>query len=379
MHSDFHPWTNAPEQRAESTGATQAKLEAHQYQVGVGDWHSTRGAEPDSLELTNPYLNQVSDKHRTKQIDARSQTGDTHSQTGDTRSQPGDAGPQTTGDKRIVRPDQPVIKPGEQIPTREAKEFDLHKRPGVGPNVPEAKVYIPPGFDPSKPVNVIVYNHGQGERIDQSLDRHKLEEQMKNAPPNSILIIPKWQHKDGASNGVDGARANIRDSRMANFADALGHVAKQTGTTVDNIKSIQLLGHSAGNNGIDAELGALKKHPALYAKVNSVAFLDAHYSVNPEVRSWIKENVNNGNFKDGKASYTDYCPTTSQQALLLKGQLEEQYRRLHTPDPVHRASIRPNSKQSFLPDSIVIDAKTGDSHLGTPRARFGDALRRAPK
>lgn len=183
---------------------------------------------------------------------------------------------------------------------RQSREFSVHDfadRRTVG----DAKVYVPPGFDPKKPVNVIIFNHGQGQKSSDSLrdDNLNLKEQMAKAPLNSILIVPAWQQSEGSY-------VNLKDSKFtANFLDILKTALSANGKTLSDISSIQIVSFSAGHVPADHELKVLKQ-AGLYDRITTVANLDAHFSTRfREVDDWIDHNIKNGKLARGEASYVN--------------------------------------------------------------------------
>jgi hypothetical protein len=87
---------------------------------------------------------------------------------------------------------------GEQTPAKTRALYNLSHRTSDA-KTPDAMVVIPPNFDKNKPVNLVIYNHGWYDTASSSLKHADLEAQMKNAPPNTVLIVPEWQTKPGSS------------------------------------------------------------------------------------------------------------------------------------------------------------------------------------
>ena len=68
----------------------------------------------------------------------------------------------------------------------------LDHSPGASNNV---ALFLPKGFDPSKPAIVMPYFHGHGGSIDDALTRQKLTEQAAKSGKNIAFVIPQLGSK----------------------------------------------------------------------------------------------------------------------------------------------------------------------------------------
>jgi hypothetical protein len=57
---------------------------------------------------------------------------------------------------------------------------------------PDAIVYVPAGYDYDAPLNVLIYNHGLTNDVDQCYEFWELDKAMRYAPKNTVMIIPEW-------------------------------------------------------------------------------------------------------------------------------------------------------------------------------------------
>ena len=179
-----------------------------------------------------------------------------------------------------------VRRPGQEIFTSD-RVTRLHRldNRAADHSGPDAVVHIPKGFDPTKPVNVIIYNHGHGATVDSAYRDARLGQQMANAPPNSILVIPEWQVNAGSSIGAQG-----RFAENGRFRNMLQEIFNKTpglqGKKIDDIAEISIVAHSAGYGPTET---ILNKN-GLGHKVKSITMLDATY--NPQgLDSWLRANI----------------------------------------------------------------------------------------
>ena len=152
-------------------------------------------------------------------------------------------------------------------------------------NTPDAIVRIPPGFDPSKPINLVIYNHGWYSTVRDSLNNEKLDEQMRNAPANSVLIIPEWQRTAGAANGDQG-----RFSQENRFRNMVQEIFSKTdglrGKSWDNVATVDIISHSAGYGPSQSEI----YKNGIESKVRSITLLDSNYNATG-FDQWLQDNI----------------------------------------------------------------------------------------
>jgi hypothetical protein len=269
-------------------------------------------------------------------------------------------------DTRPQLPDAPSVR-------RAPETFNLRDRLDARTmgRIPDAKVYVGANFDPSKPVNLIVYNHGWNDTINSAFRNARLEGQMAQAPPNSILVVPAWQAVDGASNGQQN------NQFKTNFLGMLDATLRLNRTTLSNISDISIVSHSAGYNAVDRELNILRTTP-LYDKVTTVASLDSQYESRESTDDWIKHNIRNGKFARGQAAFLNLwtgetADLSNQQALRIA-----EFAR-HTPGlvDINRA---PRTRYPVDPGELsrapIVFQNSRDGHDNLPRRFFGHAISR---
>lgn len=152
-------------------------------------------------------------------------------------------------------------------------------------NTPDAVVRLPADFDPTKPIHLVIYNHGWGSNVQTAFTDNKLDEQMAQAPPNTVLIVPEWQRKAGANSGDQG---NFENEGL--FKNMVEEIFSKTpdlqGKTLKDVDKIGIFAHSAGFGPTETELNK----NGIKDKVTSITLLDALYD-NHGFDDWIKENA----------------------------------------------------------------------------------------
>lgn len=293
--------------------------------------------------------------------------------------------PQTGDQRRPAHPaERPIILPGERpaAPSdrqseperpivRHAQTYNLsdrldHRTMG---RIPDAKIFVNPNFDPSKPVNVIVYNHGWNDTIGSAFKNARLQEQMAQAPPNSILVVPSWQIVDGAANGLSN------DKFKTGFIGALDATMRLNGRTLNDIADITIVSHSAGRHAVSHELNQLRTSP-LYDKVTTLASLDMQYETKQAVEDWIAHNVRNGKFANGKAAFVNLW--TSETAGLSQVQAQKTAELVHNnPNLIsidYGSRVRGTLSPSELARTPIVFANTRDGHMNVPIRFFGHSI-----
>lgn len=154
-----------------------------------------------------------------------------------------------------------------------------------------AIVDIPNNLDPSKPIHFMTFFNGFGSGYSEGYRDYKLQEAMKNAPPNTVLVSARWQDRE-----------NSRNPSMSQFEQhgglrgVLGDVFRSVpelkrGGGLGQRDDIGIAGFSAGYNAV----GSALRDKQLAARVNNVVMLDSPSSA---VRQYVYDNIaafSNGN------------------------------------------------------------------------------------
>ncbi|MBX9686991.1 MAG: hypothetical protein K2X27_09830, partial [Candidatus Obscuribacterales bacterium] len=209
-----------------------------------------------------------------------------------------------------------------------AKVFELYRlenRSGDHQG-PDAVVRLPANFDSSKPINLVIYNHGWGSTARSAFRNNELSDQMSKAPPNTVLIVPEWQRVAGASNGDQGAfekKGLFRAMLLEIFQKTPGLQDK----TLENVSGISIFAHSAGYGPTETEI----YKNGLGSKVMSITLLDSLYD-NRGFDPWIQDNLRelSAGSKQFYNFYNDTSKYSRQQALRVR----EMFRKAGLPESV---------------------------------------------
>jgi hypothetical protein len=179
-----------------------------------------------------------------------------------------------------------------------AKSYELHLRNGSGQHTTaDAVVRVPSNFDPKEPVHLVVYNHGFDDSASSSYAKADLDRQLRDAPPNTVLIVPEWQASPASRSGADGNFGETNQFRNL-VEEAFSKTPGLQGQTMKNVDTIDIIGHSAGYKGVEREL----YNNGLGNKVKSVTMLDSLYDPTG-LDPWLKSNIHA--LSDGSKRFTN--------------------------------------------------------------------------
>lgn len=229
--------------------------------------------------------------------------------------------PQRPAERRVER--QPVTRSDTQAGT----VFELHNlRYATGKHrTPDAVVYVPQGFDANKPIRVMVYNHGLSTDVKQAFKNSHLENQLANADPNTILIVPEWQTQPQTRLSGDKDRFHQKDFFKNMLDEIFSKTPALAGKSSKDIDSMGIITHSGGYRATISQL----YNNGLNDKVTSLTVLDSMY--NPKgFDRWVSGNIRD--LATGKKHllvvYTDHLSTQSNgladriEAMLRKERIQ---------------------------------------------------------
>ena len=204
---------------------------------------------------------------------------------------------------------------GEQTPAKTRALYNLSHRTSDA-KTPDAMVVIPPNFDKNKPVNLVIYNHGWYDTASSSLKHADLEQQMKNAPPNTVLIVPEWQTKPGSSGKGASNEGRFGNENFVSgmVQDVFNNTPELKGKTLADVNHVGIISHSAGYVPTESEL---YKNPELAGKVNSVTMLDSLYDGHG-LDKWIHQNI--AGLSDGTKHYSNIYNTSTARNSEIQSQ-----------------------------------------------------------
>jgi len=167
-------------------------------------------------------------------------------------------------------------------------------------------LFIPKGFEPTAPTNIILYFHGWYNNIDTASTQFKIIEQVSQSNKNAIFIFP-----EGPKNAPDsfGGKLEEKNGLKNLIGDVLKILLEKGKIYSENVGDIILAGHSGAYRVISFCL----KHGGLTPKVSDVILFDALYSNTEHFTYWI-ENYN-GRFIN---IYTDNGGTKSKTENMMK-------------------------------------------------------------
>ena len=164
------------------------------------------------------------------------------------------------------------------------------------PTRPGAAACVPPGFDPGRPLDVVLYFHGHNGCVATAVgdgpapcthggkvrNPSKLALQLGDAGVNALLLAPEL--KADAPTGDPGALA--KPGGMKRLLDeALGALLPALGggpASAASIRSVLVMAHSGG---YVATAAACRELPV----VRQVALLDAFYGETRTFRDWVED------------------------------------------------------------------------------------------
>ncbi|CAN5143963.1 hypothetical protein BH10CYA1_BH10CYA1_38200 [soil metagenome] len=228
---------------------------------------------------------------------------------------------QRPGTERFENQLRPSIQNFEQIRTDgEFKELKLENRSSNHAGA-DALVYVRKDFDSSKPVHLVVYNHGFESTVGNALQREKIKEMMSHAQANTVLLLPEWQATPGSRSGNSGPLA--QQNKFTNMVqEALQKTPALHGVSLSKVDKIDIIAHSAGYSPTENQI---YKNPAIARKVHSITLLDSLYDRHG-FDSWLQSNI--GDLSTGRKQFYNFSNTSTSsnsrsQAIFVAGLLRK--------------------------------------------------------
>jgi len=221
----------------------------------------------------------------------------------------------------ILKPTDQSLGPGPRIASERVVEFhNMRFRSADHGDLPDALIRLPKNFDPSKPINLVVYNHGYRDSIQSALVNAELGRQMDLAPPNTVLLLPEWQEFPAASNAVDGDFGN--QNQFKNMVqEVFDKTPELKGKTWNDVKTFDVISHSGGDKAVVSIVNA----NGLGDKITSITLLDSTYVIGNQLDWWLKLNVNDlaSGRKQFRSIYNDTASQSRKQADRLRNYLRQ--------------------------------------------------------
>lgn len=185
-------------------------------------------------------------------------------------------------------------------------------------STPDALVYISPEYDASKPINLVIYNHGMMTNLNVVEETFHIADGMKNAAPNTVLVAPEWATVPYALS------ANAGDFHKPGFfRNMLTEIFSKTpelkNRSIDrDVNSIALTSFSGGLYALSSEL----ERNGMGDKVKTVALFDSLYK-HGVLEGWLKSNIKQ--LASGEKQFYNFYfhtyPRSNVQAKLVKNLL----------------------------------------------------------
>ncbi len=145
-------------------------------------------------------------------------------------------------------------------------------------------VFIPKGFNPDEPVNIVIHFHGWGNNVDSTFARYSVVSQFVNSKVNAIMVVP-----EGPKNSPDSYGGKLEyENGFKNFINELIDSLYSKGKiNTHNIGKIILSGHSGGyrvmsyilmRGGLTNYIKEVYLFDALYAEKEKFIYWFDHYN-----------------------------------------------------------------------------------------------------
>jgi hypothetical protein len=146
-------------------------------------------------------------------------------------------------------------------------------------------IYVPPQFQPSPSIGMIVHFHGWRNDVAGVFARYKLREQLDASGINAVLVVPQGP-KDAPDS--DFGKLELDQDGFARFVrDVLAFLNRNGFPTVARPREIVLTAHSGGYGG---EGGVLTRG-GMNEVISDVILFDAAYGYYDSYAQWERDSV----------------------------------------------------------------------------------------
>lgn len=237
--------------------------------------------------------------------------------------------------KEIFQPTDNTNGGGPRVQSAEkVVEFrNMRWRSADHGNLPDALIRLPKNFDSSKPINLVVYNHGYRDSIQSALVNAELGRQMDLAPPNTVLVLPEWQKFPAASNAIDGDFGNQNQ-----FKNMLQEIFDKTpelkGKTLNDVKNLDIISHSGGDKAVVSQVN----NNGLGSKITSITLLDSTYVIGNQLDMWLRLNIHD--LANGRKQFRSIYNDTSSASRAQANRVRQMLSQAGLPDRVYQDDRR---------------------------------------
>jgi hypothetical protein len=150
----------------------------------------------------------------------------------------------------------------------------------------DALVYVPNGFDPKKPVNLVVHAHGMGRDTLDSWNYYDLGKQMRGLDSQTLVVTPAWQVRDGLIGKGNGSGDQGELDKPGAYAKMLQETFNKTpgvqGLQLQDVDQMTVIAHSGGGIPAASLVGQMG------SRITTLAMLDSLDS--PTIDAWVAKN-----------------------------------------------------------------------------------------
>jgi hypothetical protein len=205
--------------------------------------------------------------------------------------------------------EQKPVQPMHRNISLVAKEHRImHLKNSVARHsTPDAIVYVPVGFDPDGPLNVLLYNHGLTNNLDEAFEFWELDKAMRYAPKNTVMILPEWATDPEAYSSAAGRYHDPGFFRNM-LAEIMSKTPELADKSIDDINKITIATFSGGFRASQSQI----ERNGLEDKVAGLMLLDSLYESN-FFDNWLRKNIQD--LAAGKKFYQNFYFDTAANSM----------------------------------------------------------------
>lgn len=263
-----------------------------------------------------------------------------------------------TGDKTVAPAARALDTPSKTY------EYQNLRNRSAAHTTPDAILDVPKNFDSTKPINLVVYNHGFGSTVRSAFRDGELGKQMVNAPPNTVLIVPEWQAAAG-SRGYNQGNLAKPGAFRGMVEEVFDKTPELRGKTMRDVSKIHIVSHSAGHAPTETQI----YQNGLSSKITSITMIDSTYAPQ-RMEPWIKSNIRE--LANGSKRFISISNDTNSQNSAQASRVEQMMRR----EGLSTSSMLKDFKNSGVDERSlahypIIFKSSSVGHNAMPKTYFG--------
>jgi hypothetical protein len=209
---------------------------------------------------------------------------------------------------------QALAPPAPNFNVIQRKHYKLQHR-SANHSTPDAIVLIAPGFDKTRPVHLIIYNHGLMDNLDEAVSIWSLDKRIKHAAPNTVMILPEW-----AENPEEYSSRAGRFHEPGRFRAMLEEIFSKTpelrSLKIGDLDDIAIHTYSGGFRATHTEI----HKNGMESKIRSLSLFDSLYRSNM-FDEWLSRHI--GELASGRMQFHNFFFDTDEESLALLGRLKQ--------------------------------------------------------